>query len=180
MAVSENYPSYLLQKSGKIDSPLILASPHSGTFYPERLFHLSDRKLEEFQKNEDAAVDKLFSFAPACGIPLLSAVYGRTWVDLNRHPLELDPDMFSDSLPPQARDVFIKYWIRMFRSTKASFCFESNKSACSIFIFRIMPLWPTWLKRICPVSGIPSFWISIPCPILKSIGKSKTERPILF
>ncbi len=102
MAVSENYPSYLLQKSGKIDSPLILASPHSGTFYPERLFHLSDRKLEEFQKNEDAAVDKLFSFAPACGIPLLSAVYGRTWVDLNRHPLELDPDMFSDSLPPQA------------------------------------------------------------------------------
>lgn len=102
MAANESYPPYLLQKSAKIDSPLILASPHSGSFYPERLFHLSDRKVEEFQKNEDAAVDKLFSFAPACGIPLLSAVYGRAWVDLNRNPLELDPEMFSDPLPPQA------------------------------------------------------------------------------
>lgn len=99
----ENYPPYLLQKSGKVETPLIFASPHSGTFYPERLFHLSDRTLEEFQKNEDAAADKLFSFAPACGVPLLSAVYGRVWVDLNRHPLELDPDMFSDSLPAQAQ-----------------------------------------------------------------------------
>jgi N-formylglutamate amidohydrolase len=103
LAASENYPPYLVQKSGKAAAPLILSSPHSGAFYPERLFHLSDLKVEDFQKNEDAAVDKLFSFAPAAGIPLISGVYGRCWVDLNRHPLELDPDMFSDPLPPQAQ-----------------------------------------------------------------------------
>lgn len=99
----KNYPPFLLEKSGKTTCPIVLSSPHSGTFYPERLFHLTDLKLSDFQKYEDASVDKLFSFAPAMGIPLLSAVYGRAWVDLNRHPLELDPGLFSDSLPTQAK-----------------------------------------------------------------------------
>lgn len=99
----KNYPPFLLEKSGKPTVPVVLASPHSGTFYPERLFHLTDLKLEDFQQYEDAAVDRLFSFAPAMGIPLLSAVYGRAWVDLNRHPLELDPTMFSDSIPSQSQ-----------------------------------------------------------------------------
>ncbi len=98
-----NYPPFLLEKSGKTSLPIVLSSPHSGTFYPERFFHLTDLKLTDFQRYEDAAVDKLFSFAPAMGLPLISAVYGRAWVDLNRHPLELDPTMFSDSLPVQAK-----------------------------------------------------------------------------
>ena len=101
MTAEKNYPPFLLEKSGKSPFPLVLSSPHSGTFYPERLFHLTDLKLTDFQKYEDAAVDKLFSFAPAMGLPLLSAVYGRAWVDLNRHPLELDATMFSDALPAQ-------------------------------------------------------------------------------
>ena len=97
----KNYPPFLLEKSGKSPFPIVLSSPHSGTFYPERLFRLTDLKLSDFQHYEDAAVDRLFSFAPAMGLPLLSAVYGRAWVDLNRYPLELDPSMFSDSLPSQ-------------------------------------------------------------------------------
>ena len=101
MTAAKNYPPFLLEKSGKSPAPVVLSSPHSGTFYPERLFHLTDLKLTDFQKYEDAAVDKLFSFAPAMGLPLLSAVYGRAWVDLNRHPLELDATMFSDTLPAQ-------------------------------------------------------------------------------
>lgn len=101
MTAVKNYPPFLLEKSGKPPFPVVLSSPHSGTFYPERLFHLTDLKLSDFQRYEDAAVDRLFSFAPAMGLPLLSAVYGRAWVDLNRYPLELDPTMFSDSLPPQ-------------------------------------------------------------------------------
>lgn len=102
MATLENYPPYLLQKNGKSAVPLLIASPHSGTFYPERLFKLSDLTLADFQKYEDPAVTDLFSFAPAMGLPLLSAVYGRAWVDLNRHPLELDPALFFDEIPPQA------------------------------------------------------------------------------
>lgn len=103
LAVKENYPPFLLQKSGKVSSPIIISSPHSGTFYPERLFHLSDLKIEDFQKNEDACTDKLFSAAPLMGIPMITAVYGRCWVDLNRHPMELDPFLFADHLPVQAQ-----------------------------------------------------------------------------
>ena len=103
MTTFKNYPPFLLEKSGKPPLPVVLSSPHSGTFYPERFFHLTDLKLTDFQLYEDAAVDKLFSFAPAMGLPLLSAIYGRAWVDLNRHPLELDPTMFSDSLPAQIK-----------------------------------------------------------------------------
>ena len=111
MTAEKNYPPFLLEKSGKSPAPVVLASSHSGTFYPERLFRLTDLKLTDFQKYEDAAVDKLFSFAPAMGLPLLSAVYGRAWVDLNRHPLELDPTMFSDALPAQIMtdSVRVKY-----------------------------------------------------------------------
>lgn len=101
MTTEKNYPPFLLEKSGKAPFPIVLSSPHSGTFYPERLFRLTDLSLSELRRYEDAAVDKLFSFAPAMGIPLLSAVYARAWLDLNRHPLELDPSMFSDSLPAQ-------------------------------------------------------------------------------
>jgi len=101
VTISKNYPPFLLEKSGKQSFPVVLSSPHSGTFYPERLFHLTDLKLSDFQRYEDAAVDRLFSFASAMGMPLLSAVYGRAWVDLNRHPLELDSTMFFDELPPQ-------------------------------------------------------------------------------
>lgn len=103
MTTLKNYPPFLLEKSGKPSFPVVLSSPHSGTFYPERFFHLTDLKLTDFQQYEDAAVDKLFSFAPAMGLPLLSAIYGRAWVDLNRHPLELDSTMFSDSLPTQVK-----------------------------------------------------------------------------
>ena len=111
MTTLENYPPFLLEKLGKSPFPIVLSSPHSGTFYPERLFHLTHLKLADFQRYEDAAVNRLFSFAPAMGIPLLSAVYGRAWVDLNRHPLELDPTMFSDNMPSQIKtdSVRVKY-----------------------------------------------------------------------
>ena len=102
MTSQKKYPPFLLEKSGKSPFPMLLTSPHSGTFYPERFFALTDLKLSDFQRYEDAAVDRLFSFAPAMGIPLLSAVYGRAWVDLNRHSLELDPTMFFDAVPEQA------------------------------------------------------------------------------
>ncbi len=99
----QKYPPFILEKIGKPVAPLLLSSPHSGTFYPQRLFELTDLKLLDFQAYEDAQVNKLFSFAPALGVPLLSAVYARAWIDLNRHPLELDETLFFDALPPQAK-----------------------------------------------------------------------------
>ena len=96
------YPPFMLEKNGPADRPVIVSSPHSGTFYPERLFRLTDLKIADFQKYEDPAVSSLFSFAPAMGLPLISGVYARAWIDLNRHPLEVDPDLFCDEPPAGA------------------------------------------------------------------------------
>lgn len=102
MTDATSYPPFLLEKNGRPDRPVVVSSPHSGTFYPERLFRLTDLKVEDFQKYEDPAVSSLFSFAPAMGLPLISAVYARAWVDLNRHPLEVDIGLFSDAPPAGA------------------------------------------------------------------------------
>ncbi|MCQ2914266.1 MAG: N-formylglutamate amidohydrolase [Alphaproteobacteria bacterium] len=94
--------AFEVRQVGKDNGPMLISSPHSGVFYPKRLFQLSKLSLSDFRKMEDAQVDQLFSFAPSMGIPLISGQYGRAWVDLNRGPLELDPVMFQDELPKQA------------------------------------------------------------------------------
>ena len=139
MTETKNYPPFLLEKAGKLSAPVVFSTSHSGTFYPERMFRLTDLKLSDFQHYEDAAVDRLFSFVPAMGLPLLSAVYGRAWVDLNRHPLELDPTMFSDILPPQVMtdSVRVKYGFgviprqlnanRLIYKNKLRFSVEQNR-----------------------------------------------------
>ena len=100
---SEQIAPFVLQKKSVAAAPMMISSPHSGTFYPDRLFQISSLTRRDFQKVEDAAVDSLFSFAPSLGIPLLSGTYGRIWVDLNRSPWELDQTMFSDSLPEKTQ-----------------------------------------------------------------------------
>ncbi len=79
--------------------PLLFASPHSGSEYPDRLRALLAVPLIELRRAEDAFVDELFTAAPDHGAGLLSARYARTLVDLNRDPLELDADMFADGVP---------------------------------------------------------------------------------
>ena len=98
---NETVPAFFFQKNVDARAPLVVASAHSGVYYPERLFCLSALKHADFQNFEDVAVDKLFSFAPSFGIPLITGTYARAWVDLNRHPFELDKSMFLDDLPSE-------------------------------------------------------------------------------
>lgn len=87
----------LRPKTGAL--PLILASPHSGTIYPDRMRADLGVPLIELRRTEDAFVDLLFASAPRHGATLLTANYARGFVDLNRDPLELDPEMFIDGPP---------------------------------------------------------------------------------
>lgn len=80
--------------------PLIFASPHSGQHYPDSLRTALCVPLIDLQRTEDAFVDDLFSSAAGRGAGLLTARYARTFVDLNRDPLELDRRMF-DGPPPR-------------------------------------------------------------------------------
>jgi N-formylglutamate amidohydrolase len=66
--------------------PIIISSPHSGTYFPPEIE--SKLKPEMAAKPDDADwfIDRLYDFAPAMGITLIKANYCRWVVDLNRDP----------------------------------------------------------------------------------------------
>ncbi|MGY8990720.1 MAG: N-formylglutamate amidohydrolase [Rhodospirillales bacterium] len=82
--------------------PLVFASPHSGAFYPPEFIAASTLDPLHLRRSEDAFMDQIFAAASAYGAPLIAANYPRAFVDPNREPYELDPDMFSDPLPDYA------------------------------------------------------------------------------
>jgi N-formylglutamate amidohydrolase len=83
-------------------APLVFASPHSGTAYSAAFLAATSLDLLTIRRSEDSFVDELFAAAPALGAPLLRAHFPRAYVDVNREPFELDPDMFEDELPSYA------------------------------------------------------------------------------
>ena len=83
-------------------APLIFASPHSGRRYPAELLALARTGLLSLRRSEDAFVDELFAGAASHGACVLSACIARAYVDLNRDPSELDPEMFDERLPREA------------------------------------------------------------------------------
>jgi N-formylglutamate amidohydrolase len=80
----------------ELGGPVVFASPHSGRFYPPDLRKLSILDGRSLRRSEDGYVDRLLERVPLAGLPVLKAVYGRAYVDLNRSPDELDPAMFDD------------------------------------------------------------------------------------
>ena len=82
--------------------PLVVASPHSGAHYPPEFIAASRLDPVALRRSEDSFVDEIFAAAPALGAPLLRALFPRAYVDPNREPYELDPQMFTDALPGYA------------------------------------------------------------------------------
>ena len=87
-------------RPGEQTAPIVLASPHSGTAYPEAFVAASPLDPLDLRRSEDCFVDELWLGAAALGVPLLRAAFPRAFVDANREPFELDPEMFEDELPP--------------------------------------------------------------------------------
>ena len=80
-------------------APLVFASPHSGRDYPAQFLEAARLDAISLRRSEDCFVDELFSGATEAGAPLLAATFARAFCDPNREPWELDPAMFTDSLP---------------------------------------------------------------------------------
>ena len=80
---------------------LVYACPHAGRHYPADLG--ARLEIATLRRLEDALVDQLLDGAPAQGATLVCGTYGRAYLDLNRDPLELDPAMFAEPLPADAR-----------------------------------------------------------------------------
>lgn len=79
--------------------PAVFASPHSGNNYPTEFLAASRLDRRTLRHLEDTFVDEIFATAPEHGAPLLRAFFPRAYLDANREPFELDPEMFEDSLP---------------------------------------------------------------------------------
>jgi N-formylglutamate deformylase len=78
-------------------SPLVLDSPHSGTFYPPDFGFACDLAL--LRRAEDTHVEKLYGFARELGCAWVEAHFPRSYLDANRNLTEVDPDMLAGSWP---------------------------------------------------------------------------------
>src|SRR6185312_16112879 len=97
LAVSE--PTLEILAADRQTTPLVLASPHSGTNYPPDLLAASRLDPLSLRRSEDSYVDEIFGAAPGLGSPLIKARFARAYLAPNREPFELDPAMFEDALP---------------------------------------------------------------------------------
>ena len=94
---------FIIVRPDTAAGPFVFSSPHSGRVYPDS-FRRSSRLDElSLRRSEDSFVDELFAAVPGVGAPLISAIYPRAFVDLNREPYELDPLLFNEPLPPYAK-----------------------------------------------------------------------------
>lgn len=89
--------------SGQPETPVVLASPHSGRFYPELFVRESRQPLNILRSGEDSYVDALAAQAHAAGPMLVHATFPRVFCDVNRAAWDLDPRMFSTPVPAFVR-----------------------------------------------------------------------------
>lgn len=77
--------------------PLVFASPHSGLHLPQDM--QADPALDPAGLNSacDVSVDRLLGAVPQRGVPLLTGQISRAYVDLNRAPHEIDPQLITDA-----------------------------------------------------------------------------------
>ncbi len=76
--------------------PLLLSIPHCGTVFPEEFLANILPDVVELRKNEDIFVKDLLEPAIQNGIPALNMNISRTFIDVNRAKMEIDPNMFYD------------------------------------------------------------------------------------
>ena len=97
-----NVPAFELVEPAVNSIPFVFCSPHSGRDYPADLIAATRLTSDTVRRSEDLFVDRLFDFVPQLGAPLLVARFPRAYLDVNREPYELDPNMFSEALPDYA------------------------------------------------------------------------------
>jgi len=100
--LAELTPPYTLLRPEQQLTPVVFCSPHSGRVYPRAFLEASRLDAHTLRKSEDCFVDELFEPVVALGAPLLAARFPRAYLDVNREPYELDPELFSGRLPEYA------------------------------------------------------------------------------
>jgi N-formylglutamate amidohydrolase len=100
--MAELDPPFELVSPANVSAPVLFSSPHSGRIYPKSFRERSRLPALTLRRSEDAYVDLLFAGVTRLGMPLAKAHFPRAYVDVNREPYELDPEMFAGALPMEA------------------------------------------------------------------------------
>ncbi|MEZ5854873.1 MAG: N-formylglutamate amidohydrolase [Hyphomicrobiaceae bacterium] len=105
---AELTPPFSLAMPSVSVGPFVFCSPHSGRVYPQPFLAESRLDAQALRKSEDCYVDELLEGVIELGAPLLAARFPRAYVDVNREPYELDPELFEGPLPPFANTQSIR------------------------------------------------------------------------
>jgi N-formylglutamate amidohydrolase len=97
--LAELTPPYDLLHPQEQLAPVVFCSPHSGRVYPKAFLEASRLDAHTLRKSEDCYVDELFEPVVDLGAPLIAARFPRAYLDVNREPYELDPELFTGRLP---------------------------------------------------------------------------------
>ena len=97
--LAELTPPFTLLEPPEQLAPVVFCSPHSGRVYPKAFLEASRLDPHTLRKSEDCYVDELFEPVVGLGAPLLAARFPRAYLDVNREPYELDPELFHGRLP---------------------------------------------------------------------------------
>jgi N-formylglutamate amidohydrolase len=105
---AELEPPFTITAPETQSAPFVLCSPHSGRVYPRQFLDQSRLDPVTLRKSEDCFVDNLFDGAASNGVPLIAARFPRAYLDVNREPYELDPELFADPLPDFANSQSVR------------------------------------------------------------------------
>lgn len=106
--LAELTPGHTIAEPSEQLVPFVFCSPHSGRVYPRVLQDASRLCAHGLRKSEDCFVDELYAAVPELGAPLISALFPRAYIDVNREPFELDPLLFGSELPSYANSQSIR------------------------------------------------------------------------
>ena len=81
--------------------PIVIDSPHSGTWYPPDFGHAAPFEL--LRRGEDLYVDRLYEHAPQFGATFIAANFPRAYIDPNRLPTDIDEALLDAPWPGEVR-----------------------------------------------------------------------------
>jgi N-formylglutamate amidohydrolase len=87
---------------GPVGHAFLLNSPHSGDEFPAEFLSRAQLPRETLRRASDLYVDRLIEPLSQAGATIMRAHLPRSFVDLNREPLELDPRLIAGPLPVEA------------------------------------------------------------------------------
>ncbi len=82
-------PFILHKAAGDETSPVVFDNPHSGIILPDHFRYACT--AHDLMELHDPHIEKLLTYVPTTGSPVLEAQIHRTCIDLNRNELEIDP-----------------------------------------------------------------------------------------